>query len=82
MARYIIDGKLLVIEALKRKMEAQGTRVSKSTLSRIFSGQRKPSYDLAKAMARALDVGLDDLDLLLSRTARLAAEEKRMKRMV
>lgn len=40
---------------------AATTGISKSTLSRLESGQRKPSLELLLPIADALDVGLDEL---------------------
>lgn len=45
---------------------ARGTGISVSHVSRIFSGLRTPSLDVAEAIAKYLGVGLNDFTKFLA----------------
>jgi transcriptional regulator with XRE-family HTH domain len=72
MAMYVVDGKEIKLDEVLRKLRSMGHTVSYSHLSKVFTGEKTPSYSLFKALARALDVNLDDLERILASTAIMA----------
>jgi len=55
----------LKIEDSNRSAIARATGVSLAQISRIFSGRRRPSFDLAGKIARHLGITLDEFQKLI-----------------
>lgn len=53
-------------DTLNLSRMSRATGLSVSHLSRVFSGQRQPSLEVAKTICKYLSIGLDDLDRFLS----------------
>jgi transcriptional regulator with XRE-family HTH domain len=56
----IVEGKLLILESIRRKLAADGYKVGKQHLSKVFLGLRDPSVKLLIAMAKVLGKSMDE----------------------
>jgi hypothetical protein len=63
----ILDGKLLCLRAIARRMTNLGHPVTHASLSLIFSGKKNPSYPMFLSLARTLGLSLDEMADLIER---------------
>ena len=64
---YRWKGKLISLSALSRALNERGygRGTTVSNLSKIFSGEYDPRFEMVKALAEIMDVTLEEIDELL-----------------
>ena len=65
--KYMWRGKILSLTALSRALveKGYGRGTTVGNLSKIFSGEYDPRFEMVKALVEILDVSLEEIDELL-----------------
>jgi len=66
----VVDGELIIIASVYRKLKAIGYDVSYTHLTKVFKGTRRPSVSLLRALAKVLNRTVDKVLVLLDKTAK------------